>query len=856
VASGENTREEEAGAYYADMALGDGFGALVSFHSSSDDAESNAEMTQQDETLQDDEPKEQDDNAASFESIQNTAGSVADAKEVAKETEAPSPEDFLLDAMGDCFGAILIDETQADANCEAAAESIAMNSKLNLPALGSLYPEVESWLAVTLDSEAAGTFKRKHETQGNIGRASFAQRIDRMFYPPPKRSSDDTLAKESTSKLEVDFPRDGRNHQRRRLIGTGLGSVAAAAAGAAGAVARTASKVTSASTQKSARTNNEAQTATLGSNQVLIWGATTVEGHYQRIRKILEMTSRGIRGANGLRAAGFEYRMVPCQKHKMHEIKEANIIGHHNGAKRIDDIQKVSEPRFIDINDKPDTSRVKRERSQSDAGISYGVSTSFDDIHRMIIVPWHAASAGDLVESAAIRERNVEGFTASVSRTSRRLSVSSETSLSTVFGNSDRENETEGKESYSDEEDKKNAMPSFKNNEMSSRNVYALDLDPKYCPDCFTRLFHIESNVLISEDNLNRFIANGSMYDEIARLCQEHAQEMMIEEGDLSWQTICDDCTKGNPVRAIVDKDHSKRPGPILLVITGKGKVRAGIFSRRHILTNGIECSTALPMVREAKRRKMKVAILDPNARGDREGMLTFEASVRALFGHKEWNRDGQSPEGHGPHTSEHFNPYRHESPMYILAHSSAGGQLVRYLMDQAHHLLPQIAAIVFTDSTHNIQWTNKFESLQRLLESPSCVYLRSSNVRNDDNWEACKAGDIVKTDAHWERRFGAILTLWAGTPEHSLTNWTSHHLIWSHFDSHIVSSGNAFVESFRGAIDQSMEENKIEAKENTEKVLEEGEHEEHSVSSLDLVSNDSAYHKRKDDRSGDLVTL
>jgi len=41
-----------------------------------------------------------------------------------------------------------------------------------------------------------------------------------------------------------------------------------------------------------------------------------------------------------------------------------------------------------------------------------------------------------------------------------------------------------------------------------------------------------------------------------------------------------------------------------LLIATGRGKVRAGIFSRHHLLTAGIEMGTSWHCIREARMRK------------------------------------------------------------------------------------------------------------------------------------------------------------------------------------------------------------------------------------------------------------
>ena len=53
-------------------------------------------------------------------------------------------------------------------------------------------------------------------------------------------------------------------------------------------------------------------------------------------------------------------------------------------------------------------------------------------------------------------------------------------------------------------------------------------------------------------------------------------------------------------------------------------------------------------------------------------------------------------------------------------------------------------------------------------------------NIGNIDT-----AGQDADTDQYWEHRFGSVRTVWAGTADHSLTNWAAHDSIWEHFDRH-----------------------------------------------------------------------
>jgi hypothetical protein len=336
-----------------------------------------------------------------------------------------------------------------------------------------------------------------------------------------------------------------------------------------------------------------------------------------------------------------------------------------------------------------------------------------------------------------------------------------------------------------------------------------------------TRLLHMPTNTWITKQNREMYIADGDMYEEVVRMCQEYAQDLMMEEASLHWVSVCEEKEKGNPIRILVDRNypiHTREQGngsaststssstlttahqdedshheehvgsdlkkesicdkDTLLITTGKGKVRAGIFSRQHLLISSIEASTALPMVRDAKRRNMYIAILDPNARGDRYGMTTYQQSMEVLFG---------ASTNASPTSSSSCSLDKRTASLYILAHSASGSQLARYLLQTNgdNLLLSRIKSIAFTDSNHSIQWLKHHSHISSLFQSSAALYVRSSNPCRDDGWERHKCGDIVDTwrDEHWLHRFGQVPTIWAGTTDHSLTNYTSHSFIWEHFD-------------------------------------------------------------------------
>lgn len=301
---------------------------------------------------------------------------------------------------------------------------------------------------------------------------------------------------------------------------------------------------------------------------------------------------------------------------------------------------------------------------------------------------------------------------------------------------------------------------------------------------CTWRLHHIPSGgTMVTPENHQDFIAHGKMYDEIARLCMQMAQETMMKEGDLQWVSVCD----VRNIQALVSKQPQKS-NKVLLIVTGKGQVRAGIFSRRHLLTSGVESSTALPLIREATQRNMKIVMLDPNAKGHQMGMEVVEASLEKLF----------------------FDEQDQDEEIYVVAHSMAGAQLVRFLhkhessstrsdgaresksagnetSNQAdtsttssdESFLRKIKAVAFTDANHNVNWCRDTPSVKNLLVGPSCLYVKSHKIHDEPK----ALGQPHHYCDFWQHRFGEIRTIWAGTHEHALTNYTARYHIWDHFD-------------------------------------------------------------------------
>jgi len=294
-----------------------------------------------------------------------------------------------------------------------------------------------------------------------------------------------------------------------------------------------------------------------------------------------------------------------------------------------------------------------------------------------------------------------------------------------------------------------------------------------FCWDCNTRLYHIESGEMINTNNRKCYIPDGAIFEEISCCCQDIVQKRIQCEFGFEFITICNDVTRGNHVQALVSREYienrkEKHDRQTLIIIPGKGKSRAGILSVKQLIMSGLEIGSALFHLLQAKKRGFDVILLDPNVRGNANIMDTMDRSLTFLF---------------GSYGSEYPPP-----SIYILAHSAAGGYLTRYLFGgQARQVLLQsIRALVFTDSTHNIQWVQKDTALVQFLQSSNCLYIRNTSENPSDtfaNHKDKKPGEQHEGNIWWHRRFGDICTVWAGTTEHSLMCWVAREVAWDFFD-------------------------------------------------------------------------
>jgi hypothetical protein len=302
------------------------------------------------------------------------------------------------------------------------------------------------------------------------------------------------------------------------------------------------------------------------------------------------------------------------------------------------------------------------------------------------------------------------------------------------------------------------------------------------CFDCRTKLFHLHPTpTMISPENQNQFVPKGSKFGAVSDVCQTIIQCRLVKQYHLQKIRTSSDDEPGIEAFATPNYFDDLQHCPILIIIPGKGDSRAGILSTKEIVLSGMETGSTEFFLERARCCGMAMILLDPNARGPRSGMTCLESSLTALF------------EDNGNHDRR---------PLFVLAHSAAGGYFVRYLLlgQRRKVLQKKIQAICFTDSTHNIQWAKPRrgdtgenhgdELLFDFLQSSRCLYIRNTVIHHLDTFASSKdrkLGEEIPHDVHWERRFGTVRTVWAGTTEHSRICWEGRHIIWEFLARHLL---------------------------------------------------------------------
>ncbi len=209
-----------------------------------------------------------------------------------------------------------------------------------------------------------------------------------------------------------------------------------------------------------------------------------------------------------------------------------------------------------------------------------------------------------------------------------------------------------------------------------------------------------------------------------------------------------------------------------LLIIQGSGGVRAGIWSRKVCINEGLSLGSMLPYVEKAINNGLSVIILNPNQRED------FENKEKMI---QEFN----SMESHCLYVYKNIiKPRKNIKEIYIVAHSMGGVCTIDLLDENNDDLMNgRIKKIAFTDTFHGMKYLKLKEDSVKKLKEISRDYIHSKK----------KVGEFEKSE---KDSYNGVNEYSAGDFRHEYTSGCAIEEIFKYFDikNELNIYGNIFI--------------------------------------------------------------
>lgn len=292
------------------------------------------------------------------------------------------------------------------------------------------------------------------------------------------------------------------------------------------------------------------------------------------------------------------------------------------------------------------------------------------------------------------------------------------------------------------------------------------------------RLCSLEDGALFKYDDTGDKELDNARYEKVAAAVMLEVYRQMEARGlqplyceSISIPNSVNVCDRKQQCFLYASKDaFSARK--LLILIHGGGAVRAGIWSRRVIINDGLNEGSQLPYIERARQAGYGVLVLNGNLNSADVLVNKEQKSRKRLAGGKTTTyqhvtfRNSETPERHANYVWRTFVSGAKAQRIAIVAHSYGGHVTLQLAARFAADFERRVVAICFTDSVHMV---SDFASLP--------VGVRSHVKRVACNW-AASSGRLdtpIKCLASAED----INRVSAGESRHE---WTSHAAIDSIF--------------------------------------------------------------------------
>jgi len=273
----------------------------------------------------------------------------------------------------------------------------------------------------------------------------------------------------------------------------------------------------------------------------------------------------------------------------------------------------------------------------------------------------------------------------------------------------------------------------------------SVDYDPRWFDQGTKMFYHFnEEGVLVSEQGgpvTKDFIDNDGFTDWVNQSCAR----MMIENGLIELNMK--EC--GVPIY------HSpgalRSPKKLLVVIQGTGRVRAGAWSIKICMNNGLKQGSVISAIHDAKARNMEIIVLNPNDPGSKRLSSMYKEKYGMIL--------------HTLAVFEHYILPAKPENVFILCHSMGGECTLRAISHFPEWSMNTVRAIAMTDACE-IEITNAKYNIGEWLFDHAINWVCSSEKAN-------KHIGLGESSWHYS----------AGTNSHPLSTAKAWAFIWVFFD-------------------------------------------------------------------------
>ncbi|CAF4993994.1 unnamed protein product, partial [Rotaria sp. Silwood1] len=277
------------------------------------------------------------------------------------------------------------------------------------------------------------------------------------------------------------------------------------------------------------------------------------------------------------------------------------------------------------------------------------------------------------------------------------------------------------------------------------------------------KLVSIETGKPFKFDVFSDQEENQKRYESIGKLIDNAVYELLENTCQLQRVIVPVDAKKGEHTSFIFISNDLSTADYLMVIIHGTGVVRAGQWSRKLIINEGLEVGSQLEYIQRARAAGYAIIVTNTNLNSFESPRLLRRSAICSI-------RGSASAEEHGCYVWEHFIHPSHAKYICIMAHSYGGA----VVLEMAHRFLKEfdkrVFAVALTDSPmtvygrrvkknvlkmlkqRTINWVVDTEEVDTDLGEDDCSQIRSAGHRVHE-WTSYTAIDAIFDFFTEERR-------------------------------------------------------------------------------------------------------